>query len=90
MIARNPRTGKQNVSIHRCQVSGPNRLGVLLLPRHTHMFFEMAEEGGRPLEAAIVVGDRSAHLARLAGDRCRSTSTSSRSPARCTAGRCRW
>src|SRR5262249_60323663 len=32
------------------------RLGVLLLPRHAHMFFEMAEQGGRPLEAAIVVG----------------------------------
>ena len=56
MITRNPRTGKQNVSIHRCQLSGPNRLGVLLLPRHTHMFFEMAEQGGKPLEAAIVVG----------------------------------
>ena len=56
MITRNPRTGKQNVSIHRCQVSGPNRLGVLLLPRHAHMFFEMAEQGGAALEAAIVVG----------------------------------
>jgi 2,5-furandicarboxylate decarboxylase 1 len=56
MITRNPRTGRQNVSIHRCQLSGPDRLGVLLLPRHTHMFFEMAEEGGRPLEAAIVIG----------------------------------
>ena len=38
LIARNPRTGMQNVSIHRCQLSGANRLGVLLLPRHTHMF----------------------------------------------------
>jgi 2,5-furandicarboxylate decarboxylase 1 len=56
MITRNPRTGKQNVSIHRCQLSGSNRLGVLLLPRHTHMFFEMAEQQGAPLEAAIVVG----------------------------------
>jgi 2,5-furandicarboxylate decarboxylase 1 len=56
MITRNPNTGKQNVSIHRCQLSGPNRLGVLLLPRHTHMFFEMAESDGRPLEAAMVVG----------------------------------
>ena len=56
MITRNPRTGKQNVSIHRCQLSGPNRLGVLLLPRHAHMFFEMAEQGGSALEAAIVVG----------------------------------
>jgi 2,5-furandicarboxylate decarboxylase 1 len=56
MITRNPRTGKQNVSIHRCQLSGPNRLGVLLLPRHAHMFFEMAEQQGEPLAAAIVVG----------------------------------
>jgi 2,5-furandicarboxylate decarboxylase 1 len=56
MITRNPRTGQQNVSIHRCQLSGPDRLGVLLLPRHAHMFFEMAEEAGAPLEAAIVVG----------------------------------
>ena len=56
MITRNPRTGAQNVSIHRCQLHAPNRLGVLLLPRHAHMFFEMAEQGGRPLEAAIVVG----------------------------------
>ena len=56
MITRNPRTGQQNVSIHRCQLSGPNRLGVLLLPRHAHMFFEMAEEQGTPLDAAIVVG----------------------------------
>jgi 2,5-furandicarboxylate decarboxylase 1 len=56
MITRNPRTGAQNVSIHRCQLQGPNHLGVLLLPRHAHMFFEMAEQGGRPLEAAIVIG----------------------------------
>lgn len=56
MITRNPRTGVQNVSIHRCQLSGRNRLGVLLLPRHTHMFFEMAEQAGAPLDAAIVIG----------------------------------
>jgi 2,5-furandicarboxylate decarboxylase 1 len=56
MITRNPRTGRQNLSIHRCQLHGPNRLGVLLLPRHAHMFFEMAEQGGRALEAAIVIG----------------------------------
>ena len=44
---------KQNVTIHRCQVNGPNRLGVLLLPRHTLTFFQMAEEAGQPLDAAI-------------------------------------
>jgi 2,5-furandicarboxylate decarboxylase 1 len=56
LIARNPKTGKQNVTIHRCQVTGPNRLGVLLLPRHTHAFFRMAEEAGQPLDVAIVIG----------------------------------
>jgi 2,5-furandicarboxylate decarboxylase 1 len=56
MIVRNPKTGKQNVSIHRCQLTGPNRLGVLVLPRHTFTFHRMAEEVGQPLDAAIVVG----------------------------------
>ena len=56
MIVRNPSTGKQNVSIHRCQLTGPNRLGVLVLPRHTFTFHRMAEEAGQPLDAAIVIG----------------------------------
>jgi 2,5-furandicarboxylate decarboxylase 1 len=56
VIARNPQTGRQNVAIHRCQVSGPDRLGVLLLPRHTNAFFDMAEQKGQPLDAAIVIG----------------------------------
>jgi 2,5-furandicarboxylate decarboxylase 1 len=56
LIARNPRTGVQNVSIHRCQISGPNRIGVLLLPRHTHHYFRMAEEAGEALEIALVIG----------------------------------
>ena len=56
VIARNPRTGIQNVAIHRCQVSGPDELGVLLLPRHTLNFYEAAEQAGDALEIAIVIG----------------------------------
>ena len=56
LIARNPATGIQNVSIHRLQLSGPNGLGALLLPRHTHMFYEAAERAGEPLDVAIVIG----------------------------------
>ena len=56
LIARNPKTGIQNVSIHRCQVSGPDRIGVLLLPRHTHHYFRMAEDAGEALEIALVIG----------------------------------
>lgn len=56
LIARNPKTGIQNVSIHRCQVSGPDRIGVLLLPRHTLHYFKMAEQAGEGLEIALVIG----------------------------------
>jgi 2,5-furandicarboxylate decarboxylase 1 len=56
LIARNPQTGIQNVSIHRCQVSGPDRIGVLLLPRHTQHYFRMAEQAGEALEIALVIG----------------------------------
>lgn len=55
-IVRDPVTRKQNVSIHRLQVSGKDRLGALLLPRHTHHLYKQAEEAGRPLECAIVIG----------------------------------
>ena len=56
LIARNPKTGIQNVSIHRCQVSGPDRIGVLLLPRHTLHYYKMAEQAGQGLEIALVIG----------------------------------
>lgn len=56
LVSRNPKSGAQNVTIHRLQLSGPNRLGVLLLPRHTLRFFEMAEAGGADLPIAIVIG----------------------------------
>lgn len=55
-IVRDPETGNQNVSIHRLQVSGPNRLGLLILPRHTYNFFKKMEEKGQPLEIALVIG----------------------------------
>ena len=56
IISKNPRTGRQNVAIVRLQVSGPRKLGALLLPRHTNYFFEMAEAEGEALPVAIVVG----------------------------------
>ena len=56
IISKNPRTGRQNVAIVRLQVSGPRKLGALLLPRHTNYFFDMAEAEGEALPVAIVVG----------------------------------
>ncbi|MDI9258720.1 UbiD family decarboxylase [Alicyclobacillus sendaiensis] len=56
VIVRDPCTRKQNVAIHRLQVTGPNRMGVLLLPRHTLHLFRQAESAGRPLECAVAIG----------------------------------
>jgi 2,5-furandicarboxylate decarboxylase 1 len=56
VIARNPRTGRQNVSINRLQVHGPDRLGILMLPRHLHSFYQAAEAEGDALDVAIVIG----------------------------------
>lgn len=56
VIAANPRTGIQNVSINRIQISGPDRLGILILPRDLHRFYDAAEEAGEPLSVAIAIG----------------------------------
>ena len=56
VIARNPKTGVQNVSINRVQVTDAKRLGVLILPRHLHAFFQAAEEMNQPLHVAVVIG----------------------------------
>ncbi|MEM5327876.1 UbiD family decarboxylase [Paraburkholderia sp. JHI2823] len=56
VIARNPRTGVQNVSINRIQVHGPDRMAILLLPRHLYAFQRDAEAAGDALDVAIVIG----------------------------------
>lgn len=56
LIARNPVTGAQNVSINRLQVSGPDRLGVLILPRHAHHYLTPVEARGEDFPVAIVIG----------------------------------
>lgn len=61
-ITKNPRSGVQNMAIHRLQVSGPKELGALLLPRHTLAFFETVERDGGNLDIAIVVGSSPATL----------------------------
>jgi 2,5-furandicarboxylate decarboxylase 1 len=62
VIARNPKTGVQNVSINRIQVNAADRMGVLILPRHLHAFQQAAEAAGEPLPVAIVIGASPAAL----------------------------
>jgi 2,5-furandicarboxylate decarboxylase 1 len=56
VIARNPVTGVQNVAINRIQVHAKDRMAILMLPRHLHTFYRMAEERGEALPIAVVIG----------------------------------
>jgi len=56
VIARNPKTGLQNVSINRIQVNDARRMACLILPRHLAAFFRAAEEAKQPLPVAVVIG----------------------------------
>jgi 2,5-furandicarboxylate decarboxylase 1 len=56
VIARNPVTGVQNVSINRIQVHAKDRMAILLLPRHLHAFYQAAEAQNQALDVAVVIG----------------------------------
>jgi 2,5-furandicarboxylate decarboxylase 1 len=56
LVSKDPNTGARNVSMHRLQVLGPDRLGILILPRHLSHFYRAAEQAGKPLEVAIAIG----------------------------------
>jgi len=56
VIARNPDTGIQNVSINRIQVHAARRMAILLLPRHLYAFHQAAERAGKSLPIGIAIG----------------------------------
>jgi 2,5-furandicarboxylate decarboxylase 1 len=56
VIARNPVTGIQNVSINRIQVHAKDRMAILMLPRHLFAFYQAAEASNQPLSVAVVIG----------------------------------
>jgi 2,5-furandicarboxylate decarboxylase 1 len=56
VIARNPVSGVQNVSINRIQVHSGTRMAILMLPRHLLAFYKEAESRNQGLEVAVVIG----------------------------------
>ena len=56
VIARNPSTGIQNVSINRIQVHSKERMAILMLPRHLWAFYQEAEARNEALDVAVVIG----------------------------------
>ena len=57
LVAKDPYSELQTVGYHRMMVKGPRKLGVSLHSRRRMFeYFRRAEELGRPLEAAVVIG----------------------------------
>ncbi len=52
----NLETGKQNTSINRLQVHAPDKLGILMLPRDLHAYYQYAESHDQPLPISITIG----------------------------------
>jgi len=57
VIAKDPKSRRRNLSYHRMQVKGKNRLAICLDP-HGHLsdFYGQQEEQNKPLEVAICIG----------------------------------
>lgn len=63
VVAKDPETGKRNVSIHRMQVKGKTKLGIRLeATSHLLKMQRKAEEKNRKLEVAIVIGNHPVEL----------------------------
>ncbi|WP_244941027.1 UbiD family decarboxylase [Legionella sainthelensi] len=52
----NLETGKQNLSIHRLQVQGPDKMSILMLPRDLFAYYQIAEKMEKPLPVTITIG----------------------------------
>lgn len=60
VVAEDAEQGIRNVSYHRLQVTGPDEMRGLIVPRHLRRMLEAAESEDRPVPVAIVLGMDSA------------------------------
>lgn len=56
VIARDPTSGRQNLSICRLQLQGPDRLGVNFAPTHSWQFLQHRADRGERMEVAVAIG----------------------------------
>lgn len=56
VVAEDPERGIRNLSYHRLQVTGPDEMRGLIVPRHLRQMVETAESENRPVPVAIVIG----------------------------------
>jgi 2,5-furandicarboxylate decarboxylase 1 len=56
LVAKDPKTGIRNVSIHRIRVFNDGIMSLLILPRHLDLCLQKSVEQKRPLEVAVAIG----------------------------------
>jgi 2,5-furandicarboxylate decarboxylase 1 len=56
VVARHPQTGRYNVSWNRCMLIDRNHLGIWMSPRHLWTYAMTAEEQGKSVPVAVVLG----------------------------------
>lgn len=56
VVAEDPDRGIRNLSYHRLQVTGPDEMRGLIVPRHLRQMVETAEAENRTVPVAIVIG----------------------------------
>jgi 2,5-furandicarboxylate decarboxylase 1 len=63
VVAKHPTTGRRNISINRLKVLGPNKVMIGMAPtHHLYQLLRNAQELGKLLEVAVVVGNHPAVL----------------------------
>jgi 2,5-furandicarboxylate decarboxylase 1 len=56
VVAEDPERGIRNLSYHRLQVTGPDEMRALIVPRHLREMVKIAESEDRPVPVAVVLG----------------------------------
>lgn len=60
-IVKDPETGVRNVSLHRHQIKGPNKMGVMMVEgRHMDLIRRKYEDQNKPCPIAIAIGHHGA------------------------------
>ena len=56
LVVRDPETGLRNVSIHRQQVTGKNKTGLIMVQRHTRRIYDKYCASGEAMPVSIAFG----------------------------------
>jgi 2,5-furandicarboxylate decarboxylase 1 len=56
VVTKDPDTGQRNLSFHRLQIKGPDKSGILLVPRHTWKNYQKYQARNEPMPVAIMIG----------------------------------